>query len=227
MTDELVGRESSKGLETLGEVVSHQERVEMFLQLLMGLVVVPFDGRILEGLVHALDLSIGPGMFRPGAAMFDGVLFAGISKRMNPEEEWRQLFGLSLGPGRFRCVVYEMRPIIGEHGVDRVGNGGDQSPEKVGGDPSRCPLVELGESEFTGSVDGDEEIELALLGPHLSDIDMEEADGILPELLPCGLVPLDLRQATDAVTLKTSVQRRAGQLRNRGLERVEAIVEWQ
>ena len=95
MTDELVGRESSKGLETLGEVVSHQERVEMFLQLLMGLVVVPFDGRILEGLVHALDLSIGPGMFRPGAAMFDGVLFAGISKRMNPEEEWRHLFGSS------------------------------------------------------------------------------------------------------------------------------------
>jgi hypothetical protein len=137
------------------------------------------------------------------------------------------LFGLSLGPGRFRCVVYEMGPIIGEHGVDCVRNRGDQSPEKVGGDPSRCPLVKLGESEFTGSVDGDEEIELALLGPHLSDIDMEVTDGILPELLPCWLVPFDLRQATDAVTLKTSVQRGAGQLRNRGLECVEAIVEWQ
>jgi hypothetical protein len=71
----------------------------------------------------------------------------------------------------------------------------------------------LGESVFTGSVDCDEEIEIAVLDPHLSDIDMEAADGTPPELLPCWLVTLDLRQATGAVTLKTSVQRRAGQLR--------------
>ena len=155
------------------------------------------------------------GCFRPGAAMFDGVLFAGISKRMNPEEEWRQLFGLSLGPGRFRCVVYEMRPIIGEHGVDCVRNRGDQSPEKVGGDPSRCPLVELGESEFTGSVDGDEEIELALLGPHLSDIDMEVTDWVGFELrFLCRLIAFDIRQARDAVTLQAAMQRRAAQMRD-------------
>jgi len=75
-----------------------------------------------------------------------------------------------------------MCPIISEHGVDRVRNRHDQSGEKVGGDPSRCPLVELGESVFTGSVDF-EEIEIAVLGPHLSDIDMEAADGTCLERL--------------------------------------------
>jgi hypothetical protein len=51
----------------------------------------------LRGSEHLLDLSIGTAIFRPGAAMFDGVLSAGISKRMNPEEAWRQLFDLFLG----------------------------------------------------------------------------------------------------------------------------------
>ncbi len=57
---------------------------------------------------------------------------------------------------------------------------------------------------------------------------MEIADRVDLELLLRGrLVASDLRQSTDAVTLKTTVQRRARQHRNRCLKRIEAIVERQ
>jgi hypothetical protein len=75
----------------------------------------------LRGSEHLLDLSNGPGMFRPGAAMVDGVLSAGISKLMNPEKLEAVVRSLprlgSSGLLSTKCVA-----IIGEHGVDRVGN---------------------------------------------------------------------------------------------------------
>jgi len=70
-------------------------------------------------------------------------------------------------------------------------------------------------------------IEFALLGAHRGDIDMEVADGILLELLPGWLIPLDIGQAADAVTLETTVQGRTGQARHGGLEGVETVVQRQ
>src|ERR1039457_2715627 len=137
------------------------------------------------------------------------------------------LFGLFLDPGRFWRVVYKVRSIIGEHSVDGIRNGGDQRSQKVGRDSSRGAFVELGKCEFAGPVDSNEEIELTLFGSHLRNIDMKVADGVLPKLLPGWLVAFHIGQPADAVPLKTPVQRRAGQLRNRGLERVEAIVQRQ
>jgi hypothetical protein len=52
--------------------------------------------------------------------------------------------------------------------------------------------MQLGVGELAGSINGHKEIELALLGTHLGDIDMEVADGILLELLPGWLIPLDI-----------------------------------
>jgi hypothetical protein len=65
-------------------------------ELLMSLVVVPFEGSFFEGSVHAFDLAVGPGMFGPSAAVFDRVLLAGISKGMNSEENRLLCFGLFL-----------------------------------------------------------------------------------------------------------------------------------
>jgi hypothetical protein len=59
----------------------------MFFELLMSLIVVPFNGSFFERPVHAFDLAVGPGMFGPGTAVFDRVLLAGISKGMNSEEK--------------------------------------------------------------------------------------------------------------------------------------------
>ena len=66
-------------------------------------------------------------------------------------------------------------------------------------------------------MDGHEEMTLALLGPHLCDIDVEEADGVDLERLLAGLVSADLGQAADPVAHEQPVQRRPGQVRDGGL----------
>jgi hypothetical protein len=56
---------------------------------------------------------------------------------------------------------------------------------------------------------------------------VEVAERIALELALVGLIAFDLRQAADAVALKAAVQRRARQVRDRGLERIKAVVERQ
>ena len=56
---------------------------------------------------------------------------------------------------------------------------------------------------------------------------MKEADGVTLELLALRLVTLDIRQAGNAVPLKATMQRQPGQMRNRWLKRIEAIIQQQ
>ena len=44
------------------------------------------------------------------------------------------------------------------------------------------------------------------------------------ELLLCGLAAFDLGQPADAVPLKTTMQGRSGEMGQRRLERIEAII---
>jgi len=69
---------------------------------------------------------------------------------------------------------------------------------------SRCN--ELGNREFGSSVNAYEQIELPFGGLHLSDIYVEEPDGIPLELLALGLVALDIRQSRDVMSLQAPVQ---------------------
>ena len=52
----------------------------------MVVIVEALDGRVLDGAVHALDLTIGSEMFRPGRAMIDAGLRTGIFEGPRPEE---------------------------------------------------------------------------------------------------------------------------------------------
>jgi hypothetical protein len=103
----------------------------------------------------------------------------------------------------------EVHSVVSKHGMDLVGHNLDEGLEKVREDPCRGPLLQLDEDEPRGSIDSDEEIEFALPGTHLHDINMEVADRIGLELLPLGLVTLDIGQARNAMPLKTTVQRRS------------------
>jgi len=75
--------------------------------------------------------------------------------------------------------------------------------------------VQLGEGELRGAVDSHAEVQLALLGPGLGDVDVEEADRVDLEALAGGLAPAGLGQPGDAVALEAAVQRRAGGMRRR------------
>jgi hypothetical protein len=59
----LVGTKPLQGLEALSEVVGVEEGFEVLSELCVGLVVIAPNGGFLEGAVHALELTIGPGMF--------------------------------------------------------------------------------------------------------------------------------------------------------------------
>jgi hypothetical protein len=87
--------------------------------------------------------------------------------------------------------------------------------------------MQFHEGELRGSVDGNEEVELALLRPDLGDVDMEVADRITLESRALRLVAPGVRQSADAVALEAAMQARAGEVRNGRLECIKAVVERQ
>ena len=66
--------------------------------------------------------------------------------------------------------------------------------------------MQFDKGELRSAVDCDEEMQLALLGSNLGDVDMEVADRIALELALVGLVAVNLRQPADSMTLKTAMQ---------------------
>jgi hypothetical protein len=84
--------------------------------------------------------------------------------------------------------------------------------------------VQLHESELASAVDGNEQVQLALLGADLGDVDVDEADrvGLEPLAGRCGF---EIGQPGDAVTLQAAVQAGAGQAWDRGLQGIQAIVQ--
>lgn len=71
-----VGREAFECLESSGEVVGSEEVVQVRFELGMGVVEVSLDGGVLDGPVHALDLSVRPGMVWFGKAVVDSMKMA-------------------------------------------------------------------------------------------------------------------------------------------------------
>src|ERR1700757_2730920 len=71
-----------------------------------------------------------------------------------------------------------------------------QATSKAGaqnGSP-RSSMVQLGEGELRGPIDGDEEVEPALGGADFGDVDVEVADRIGLELTLYALAVLDIRK---------------------------------
>lgn len=70
-----------------------------------------------------------------------------------------------------------------------------------------------------------EEVELALGGLHLVDVDVEVADEVTLELFLGGLVAFDLGPSRDAVALQAAMRRGVRQMREGRLQRVEAVIQ--
>src|SRR4051794_32359799 len=94
----------------------------MAAQLVVIVVVIAFDGCVLDRAVHSFDLAVGPGMIDLGESVFDTVLAATQSEHVR--HIWRV---------RPICVSRrqpELDAIIGEHRMDFVGNGFDQGDQE-------------------------------------------------------------------------------------------------
>ena len=100
------------------------------MKLLVALIVEAPDGRVLDGSVHSFDPSVGPWVLYLGGTVIDVVPRAGEFERVGPEEfavcDVDQRYGRASGAGG--C---ELNAVVGEHGMDLVGNGCDQAQQKL------------------------------------------------------------------------------------------------
>ena len=160
--------------------------------------------------------------------MIDVVLGAGVFEGVRPNGLSGVQGGLDVRRGRTRVAWGgEVGSVVGEDRVDLVGDGGDQAAQEVPGGAARHLLVQLDEGELRRSVDGDDEVQLALRSSNFGDVDMKIADRIGLEFAFGGGFAFDLRQPGDSMALQTPVKGRARQMRDGGLQSVKAIVERQ
>ena len=87
--------------------------------------------------------------------------------------------------------------------------------------------MQLGEGELGDPVDGDDEVQLALSGSDLGDVDMDITGRMAGEALAGRLVAIPLRQPRQAVALQRAMQGRARQLRQARLQGGQAVVQRQ
>ncbi len=127
LADVSVWREAFEGPEASGEVVGRDEVGEMASKLIVVFIMEAFDRRILDRSVQALDLTVGPGMLGLGQAMVDVGRGAGVFDGVSSEGllTCNQLLDLGCCPTR-ATGIGEVQAVVGEHGMDFVGNSGDQ-----------------------------------------------------------------------------------------------------
>jgi hypothetical protein len=154
-----------------------------------------------------------------GQPMFDAVLAANLVETVHPIAR-RPTVAVARQVG-------ELDAVVGENRMQAIRRRRDQRFEEGDGRWAIGLLMQLHEGELRGSVDADEQVELAFLGPDFGDVDVKEADRVGLELLLRGLVAFNLREPADAVSLQAAMQGRARQMENGGLQGVETIVERQ
>lgn len=163
----------------------------------MAIVVEALDGRLIDGAVHPLDLTIGPRVVRLGEPVLDIVRFAD-----NVEAHLPRPYGVTVAR-----LLGELDAIVGQDCVNAIGHGFQQVFEELPRRPPISLVDQLGDGELAGAVDADEQVELAFGSLHLSDIDVKEADRVAHEALSLRRVAFNVRQAGYPVSLETSMQR--------------------
>jgi len=196
LADVFVGRKPFESLEALGEVVGADKTGEMDANLVVGLVMEAVDGSFLDSPIHALDLAVGPRMLRLGQAVIDVVLGAGVFEGVCPEALplGHSLFDLKDGRAS-SARGREVDAVVGENGMDLVGDCGDEMLKEVGSDSGGRLLMQFDKGELRCSIDGDEEMQLALFGAHFGDVDVEVADRIGFELALDAFAIFHVRQS--------------------------------
>ena len=193
--DVFIWCEAAERLEPTGEFLGCHEVGEVDSKLIMAFVVEAFAGRFLDGAVRPLDLAVRPRVVGFSQPVLDVVRLAD-----HVEAHLARPGGVAIARR-----LGELDAVVGEGRVDAIRHGFQEVFEELPGGPSISLVDALRHRKLAGAVDADEQIKLALSGLRLGDVDVEEADGIALEALALGLVALDVRQAGDAVPLKTAV----------------------
>ena len=126
----------------LGEVMGGYKGSDMSLLSLQVVVVVSLDRGVLDrGAVHSFGLAVGPRVIGLGQPVFDAVGDVDAVEGMRSQE----------APTRALAVlgqVGEGHAVVGEHGVDLVGEAFDHRPQKGGSLYLSRAVLELDVGEF-------------------------------------------------------------------------------
>lgn len=193
-TNEFVWRQTLEGLQSAGVIVGVYEVVQVLFQLVVIVVMIAFNRCLLDRAVHAFDLTIGPGVFDFCQSMINAVLRTDTVKNMNA--------------GKFvTSLVGELNAVVRQDCVDRIRQRLDQIAQERRRRHFSGFLHQLDKGELRCPVNGDKQVQLALLGAHFGDVDMKIADGVSLEFLFARFVSSHLWQTRYPVALKAAMQR--------------------
>lgn len=205
LANEFIRGQALQRLESAAKVVGVDKVGEVLPQLRMIVIVEALNGSFFDGPIHSLNLSVSPRMLNFGEAMFNVMLIAGATKNV-------------IASVPIAGTVRKLDAVIGQYRMEGVWHCLDQIAQELGRNHLAGLGMELGKSELGGSVNGHKQIQLAFGCLHLGNVDVKVADWVALELLLGRLVALNLWQSRDAMTLQTSMQRRARQMRDSRLQ---------
>ena len=137
-------------------------------------------------------MTVGPRVIGFGQAMLDPVLVTHARKDVRK--------GIAV-----TFAVGELDAVVGQDDVDPVGHDCDEVAQKLGCFAFAGTFDRLGIRERRGPIDSDTQLQLAFLGAHLGDVEVNVANGVDLERPLRWLSPRDVRQATAAVALEAAV----------------------
>ena len=150
----------------LCKVVGGHEGEDVSLQTFEAWVVEDLDGRLFDGPVHSLGLTIRPRVIRLCQPVLDAVLGTDTIEDVGAEIPLR-------GSVPVLRQIGESHAIVGEYRVDFVGESFDDVPQEVSAVHLACVLMEFDISELRDPVDRQEHVEFAVSEPQLADIDVD------------------------------------------------------
>jgi hypothetical protein len=121
--------------------------------------------------------------------------------------------------------IGELDTVLGQHRVDLVGHGGDQLTQELCGYCLVSVRMQLGRGKLADTIDGDRQIGFAFFRADLRDVDMEGAEAPWLELFLRRRIACHVWQAANAMPLEAAMQCRSGQVRQHGLQDIQAIVQ--
>jgi hypothetical protein len=87
--------------------------------------------------------------------------------------------------------------------------------------------MQLNKSKLRGPVNRNEQVEFSFNRSNLSNINVEIANGVRFEFLPCRFGAFNIGQSADTMTLQATVKRRPCQMWHGWLQRIETIIKRQ
>ena|SRR5215203_1221407 len=111
-------------------------------------------------------------------------------------------------------LVGELNAVVGEDGVNLVRNGGNHMAQELSRDSACHLFMEFGKGKLGSAVDGNEQVEFALFGANLGNVDVKVANRVLLEATFLGWFVGHIGQTADAMPLQTAMQRGASQVRD-------------